>query len=198
DDIDGATDSTYLSTEPGALTVVLTATNTEGSDSLESDPVTVTEAIPDAPVVTSPGTITGTGKIGDAHTVSGFTYTGTGTLAYQWRGNGWPISGATSAGYTPVAADDGTTLTRTTTGTNAGGSDSGTTPGVAITYNAPVAGAGPFAWLEAENTGSRTYDAKTLFSVAGDASKFSLTFALSGTGGGATFESGVFEDGVFE
>src|SRR5690606_5021696 len=37
-----------------------------------------------------------------------------------------------------------------------------------------------------------------MFSVAGDAAKFSLTFALSGTGGEATFESGVFEDGVFE
>ena len=44
DDIDGATGSTYLSTEAGALTVVLTVTSSEGSASLASAPVTVVEA----------------------------------------------------------------------------------------------------------------------------------------------------------
>jgi hypothetical protein len=49
------------------------------------------------------------------------------TLTYQWKRNGSAISGATSAGYTPVTADVGTTLTREKTYTNSFGSGTLTT-----------------------------------------------------------------------
>lgn len=100
----------------------------------------------EAPVVTNAGTITSAGtlgEIGSVHTVTGFTYTGSEeTVTYQWRRDTVAISGATSETYTPVEADDGTNLTRTTTVTNASGSDSDTTAAQAITA-APEGEPGP-------------------------------------------------------
>jgi hypothetical protein len=65
-------------------------------------------------------------------------------VSIQWRRNGAPIGGATAAEYVPVAADDGATLSVTVTATNAGGSDSGTSAGVAI-VNPELISNGDFA-----------------------------------------------------
>jgi hypothetical protein len=84
-----------------------------------------------APVITNAGDVTGTGYVGDEHSVTGFAATGSPSpsLAYQWRSNGSDITGATSATYTPVATG---TITRLTTATNSAGSDSEAATGLAI------------------------------------------------------------------
>jgi hypothetical protein len=55
------------------------------------------------------------------------------TYAYQWRRDTVAIDGATSASYTPVGADSGTSITCTVTATNSAGSATATSTGVAVT-----------------------------------------------------------------
>ena len=86
----------------------------------------------EVPVVTS-NTIVGSGLVGDVHTVNyDFTGNPTPTIAIQWKRNSTPIAGATSVNYTPVSADDGTSLTCTITATNSQGEDSYTSAGLSI------------------------------------------------------------------
>lgn len=97
--------------------------------------VVVTEAEPPpagvAPTITSASiSPSGSQSPGDTLTASATT-TGDSpvTLSYQWRRNGTDISGATSAAYTLVTADAGTTPSVVITATNAFGSDTATVTG---------------------------------------------------------------------
>lgn len=61
-------------------------------------------------------TIAGTPQVGGTLTCDPGAWTAGTTFAYQWASNGNAIPGATSATYTPVAADAGAQLTVTVTG----------------------------------------------------------------------------------
>jgi hypothetical protein len=112
----------------------VTATNTQGSASADSNTVVPT-AVP-APTNSVAPAITGTPTTGQAVTCSQGTWTGSPTgYAYQWKRNGSSISGATSSVYTLQVADEGTAVNCTVTATNAGGS----TPADSNTIN-PTSG----------------------------------------------------------
>jgi hypothetical protein len=87
-----------------------------------------------APVNTVAPAVTGTAAVGQVLTCSQGTWTGTPTptYAYQWLRGGSNISGATSSTYTVISGDSGTTLSCRVTATNAAGSASATSNGVAI------------------------------------------------------------------
>jgi len=75
-------------------------------------PTTLTGATP---------TITGTARVGATLTAAPGTWSPQPVaLSYQWKRDGSVLPGATAATYTPVAADSGTTLTVTVTGTKTG------------------------------------------------------------------------------
>jgi hypothetical protein len=151
------------------------------------------------PTNTAAPAITGSGKIGDEHTTSDGTWTGApSAYEYRWKFDDGEISGATLADYTVAEAGDLTDLTAEVRAQNAQGwSAWASSAAVAITYTAPVASGTPGDWDETENTGEQTFDAKTLFTVSGDADLSGCTFSLIDMEGGA-FEEGIFEEGVFE
>lgn len=124
-EISGATGNTYLLTTDDYgvdITVVQTATNSEGSDTAESNATTV--AALTAPVITGVPTISGTPQVGSTLTVSPASVTGDlVTTTYQWERDGSEISGATNTTYELVADDAGTDITVVQTSTNAAGSD---------------------------------------------------------------------------
>lgn len=127
--ISGATSSTYtlVSADEGeTLTVVQTATNSEGSDTAESAPTGTIGAALAAPVITGVPTISGTETEGQTLTATPASVAGnpTPTRTWQWERSGSAISGATSSTYTLVAADVGETLTVVQTETNSQGVDS--------------------------------------------------------------------------
>lgn len=68
-------------------------------------------------------------------------FSGATTVSYQWLRDGQPIAGATSASYTPVAGDTGTTLSCRVTAQNANGQGQQTTPGVSVAAG-PGSGSG--------------------------------------------------------
>ncbi|MGN7967907.1 hypothetical protein [Microbacterium sp. 22296] len=65
------------------------------------------------------------------------------TLTYQWLRGGASISGATSASYTPVAADAGTRLSVTVTGTKSGYTAKAATSTSTVVANGTLTGATP-------------------------------------------------------
>jgi hypothetical protein len=65
-------------------------------------------------------TITGVAKIGQLLTANTLGWDAGVTLSYQWKRWGTAIVGATSATYTPVAADRGASLSVTVVATKAG------------------------------------------------------------------------------
>lgn len=148
------------------------------------------------PVVTNPGTISGTGKIGSVHTVTGAAATGSPTpaLTFAWERDGTPIGGATASSYTPVAADDGADLTRVVTATNTEGSDSDETAILAITFEAPVALGELDPQTFSAGGGVETYDASGDFSVVGDATLAGVTWSVPGAPTGVTIDS----DGIVQ
>jgi hypothetical protein len=77
--------------------------------------------------------ITGVPKVGVVLSTDGGTWTGTPTpsLTYQWKKSGAAISGATKDFYVPVVGDVGAPITVTVTGTNSGGTVSGTSSATA-------------------------------------------------------------------
>lgn len=97
---------------------------------------------PAAPVALVAPTLAGTGKIGAAHGVTDGTWSVTpDATEYRWRRGGAVIAGAAAAAYTPVAADDLTTLSaevRARKGDAWSVWTAASGAGIAITFNAPV------------------------------------------------------------
>lgn len=119
--IGGATSSAYTPPSAGAvISCRVTATNSEGSAELTSDPITIV-AGGAAPVISS-AAISGNGFIGSPHAVS---YTVTGdpapSVALKWQLDGANISGETGASYIPTT---GGTLSCEIAATNVNGSAS--------------------------------------------------------------------------
>jgi hypothetical protein len=86
-----------------------------------------------APVNTVAPVISGTPTVGSTLTTTTGTWTGTGiAYTYQWKRGGVNIGGATANSYVLVTADVGTIITATVIATNAGGSSSATSSGIAI------------------------------------------------------------------
>jgi hypothetical protein len=126
--ISGATNSTYLlvAADIGeTLTVVQTATNSEGSDTAESAATGVIGDALTAPVINGLPTIAGVELVGEILTATPASVTGNPApaITWQWERSGSPISGATNSTYLLVAADMGETLTVVQTATNSEGSD---------------------------------------------------------------------------
>lgn len=167
--ISGATSATYTPVADDDLTTltrVTTVTGGAGSDSDETAGQAITYPVP---VITNAGTIAASdlGKIGSPHSVTGFAFTGTGTVTYQWERSGTPISGATSETYVPLAADESTNLTRVTTVTNSGGADSDETAAQAITF------AFKPSWVDNNGSGYLTFDGAA---IGADSTSFDMFF----------------------
>ncbi|MCW2287585.1 hypothetical protein M2253_000682 [Leucobacter luti] len=121
--ISGATQATYTPVAADAgktLTVAVTGTKSGYSPNTQTSAATA--AIAPAELTTTPKpTVTGTPKVGATLTANAGTWAPAPVaLSYQWQRAGAPISGATQATYTPVAADAGKTLTVAVTGTKSG------------------------------------------------------------------------------
>lgn len=84
-----------------------------------------------APANTDVPAITGTAQVGQVLTASDGTWTGSPTIARQWKADGDAIAGATAVTYTPVAGDIGKAITVTVTATNSKGSVSSTSAATA-------------------------------------------------------------------
>jgi hypothetical protein len=126
--IDGATAATHsvVAADKGTrLSATVTVSRTGYEDaSASSDPVLVE----DVPLLVTAPEITGSGKVGSPLTVSTGTWDEPGlSHSYQWLRSGTPIGGATSAAYTPLAADLGAPLAVRVTAARTGGSASGST-----------------------------------------------------------------------
>jgi hypothetical protein len=137
--IAGATAQTCTAGAEGALAVVITAANTQGSASATA-PAVLVEAALSAPVIAQAIISPDSGNVGDIFTVTAeVTGNPPPALSYQWTLDGMAIGGATGATYNAGAEG---TLAALVTATNAQGSDSEAAPGV------PVAPAltGPTFW----------------------------------------------------
>ncbi len=138
--IAGATSSQYsaVTADAGsALEAQVTATTGAGSSTVETDPTT---AVTEPPAGISPPTLSGSAGEGHTLTASGGSWSGypTPSLAYRWErcdihGQGCvTIPGATSASYTALAADVGSTLLVAVTAANSIGSAQASSPTSAI------------------------------------------------------------------
>ncbi|WP_308287726.1 carboxypeptidase regulatory-like domain-containing protein [Cryobacterium sp. 1639] len=120
--ISGATASSYklVAADAGkAITVKVTGTKPGFTTVAKTSAATV--AISKPLTATPTPTIAGTVKVGQTLTAKPGTWApATVTLKYQWLRAGKAISGATASTYKLVAADAGTTLTVTVTGSKSG------------------------------------------------------------------------------
>jgi PKD repeat protein len=138
--IPGATGSSLIASAAGALTVLVTATNNQGSDTRESAPVTVSPALA-APAITEARISPVTGAVEDVFTaVAEATGVPAPTLSYQWALDGIAIGGATEANYIAVARGK---LSVRITARNSEGADSIESDPVAVetAATAPAIGA---------------------------------------------------------
>ncbi|SMH50526.1 Serine protease, subtilisin family [Rathayibacter oskolensis] len=121
--IAGATGKTYAVKEADAgstLTVSVTATR-PGYTTTTRTSAPTTSVTGGTTLTGSTPTISGTAQVGRTLTANAGTWAPQPVaFAYQWKRDGSVVSGATAATYTPVAADSGTTLTVTVTGTKSG------------------------------------------------------------------------------
>ena len=118
----GATSTTYLLTEDdGGRRITATVTGTKPGYTDRSRTTSNSGVVLRRLTATPTPTISGTGVVGGTLVGNGSGWApATVTLAYQWNRNDTPIAGATAANYTVVAADSGTSLTLTVTGTKPG------------------------------------------------------------------------------
>ena len=187
-DISGETGTTYTiaqADDAAAIRCVVTASNSGGDVSANSNAVTVDDFA--VPSITGVPTIGGTAEVGQTLTATAASVTGnpTPSRTWQWERSGAPISGATSSTYTLVAADDGDTITVVQAETNAIGSDNAESAATAtVTYTAPTAGGGLADQSFTEDTGAQTY------ATAGDFTGDNLTYSLTTSVSGVTINSG--------
>ena len=187
-DISGETGTTYTiaqADDAAAIRCVVTASNSGGDVSANSNAVTVDDFA--VPSITGVPTIGGTAEVGQTLTATAASVTGnpTPSRTWQWERSGAPISGATSSTYTLVAADDGDTITVVQAETNAIGSDNAESAATAIvTYTAPTSGGGLADQSFTEDTGAQTY------ATAGDFTGDNLTYSLTTSVSGVTINSG--------
>jgi hypothetical protein len=135
--VSGATNATYplAAADVGAtLRVVVTASNNGGHTSAQS-PASAVIAQLNAPASTAAPEITGTAQQGANLSADTGTWTNApDAFAYQWLrcdstgASCSPISAATSADYTPTAADVGSSLRVVVTAANATGGTPATSP----------------------------------------------------------------------
>ena len=146
--IAGATGASYtlVAADVGAtVRVRVTATNSAGSGSADSNASLVVVAPPAAPANTSLPVVSGSAVSGQVLATSDGTWTGTAPITFtrQWRrcdaggASCVNISGATAASYTLVAADVGSTIRARITATNASGSATADSAATAVVTSAP-------------------------------------------------------------
>jgi hypothetical protein len=147
-DITAATGQTYLlaaATDVGStLRIHVTATNTQGSTSVDSAVSTVVQAPPSPPTNTASPLVSGTAQQGQTLSVTQGSWSGSpSSFAYQWQrcdssgANCTNISGASAASYLLAAADVGATMRAQVTASNAGGSNSAVSAVTATVTAAP-------------------------------------------------------------
>lgn len=112
--------------------------------------------LPPAPVITNVGSISGSPLVGQTLSLTGFTYTGTGTVTYQWKRDAVNISGATNSTYTLTFNDDLTNISVLVTVSNSQGNDQDTATGVDVTFAAPTS-LGDFSQTITQNTLTTIY-----------------------------------------
>ncbi|RFA16412.1 hypothetical protein B7R22_02685 [Subtercola boreus] len=120
--ITGATKSTYtLAAADAQTTVTVTVTGSKPGYGTVAKTSAATKAVAKGALVTAVPLISGTAKVGSALIAKPGTWNPAPvTLTYSWKRAGTAIAGATSASYTPVAADAGNTLTVTVSGSKSG------------------------------------------------------------------------------
>lgn len=191
--IAGAAASDYFpvtADESHQLTCSVTATNSGGSTTSTSAPVTV----PGPPTVVQAASITGRAIVGHVLTCSA-TFSGSLKETYAWRRGGTAIAGASHKTYVPVAADTGHTLKCTATGANSAGTVATTSPAVTVTLAphfvppAPPKGAihQPFSY----HFIARGYPAPRITRIAGSLPP-GLTLAANGTLSGTPIKIGTY------
>lgn len=152
--IAGETTNTYVATDIGIVTCVVTGTNGSGSSSATSSSVTVTAA-PAAPSNTVLPVITGSPVAGNTLTCSTGTWANSPTsYEYQWLRNGLAISGATASAYETVSADVGPLSCRVTA-INATGASPITSSAVTVILAQTSSPSNP---VTTAMTGIRTFD----------------------------------------
>ena len=134
-DISGATGSTYTladSEEGKAIKVEVAFTDDAGNGETLTSGATDAVAVAAAPTPNSPATgapaISGTAQVGETLTANTSGISDEDGLddvsfTYQWTGDGEDIAGATNATYTPVAADEGKTISVQVSFTDDAGND---------------------------------------------------------------------------
>jgi type II secretory pathway pseudopilin PulG len=152
DPISSETSATYVVTPAdggSTLRVRVTATNSAGSATVESDPTGIVQTV--APTSTAPPSISGGAQEGQVLTANRGSWSGTpSNYSYQWQrsttqGGVWTtIASATSQTYTAQSADVGFSLRVTVTAQNSAGSDSATSAASAVVISsAPVSTVAP-------------------------------------------------------
>ena len=132
--ISGATNTTYTITNQDigfTIEVLVTATNTAGTNQAASSPTNTIPAVSQPPLNNQPPTVTGTATVGNQLTATAGSWTGspTPTFTYQWQdcdtngANCSPISGATNTTYTITNQDIGFTIEVLVTATNTAGTN---------------------------------------------------------------------------
>ncbi len=153
--IGSATASTYTLVDADDATnvrCVVTATNSVGNASANSNAVAITEPVPTISVAPA---VTGTTGVGDTLTCTTGTWLNQGgtvhTYAYQWKRDGVNIAGQTAATHVIVSADQGTALICAVTATNTGGAstaaDSNSTSIAAAGGTGPIVNPGLAAYI---------------------------------------------------
>lgn len=122
----------------------VTGTNSQGAATAYSEPSGVITAAAGvaAPTNSTLPSVPTPVRVGQSVTYTPGVWTGSPTIAIQWRLNGTSIAGATSASYTPTSSDEADTLTVRETASNPGGSLAVTSAGVVVA--AAVTAAPPY------------------------------------------------------
>jgi hypothetical protein len=101
--VEGAEAATFVPTVAGALSVRVSATNSEGSDTRETPPVPVAAALAE-PGISEARIEPAQGQVGDVFTATvAVTGNPDPVLSYQWTLDGAPIAGATNPRFTADA-----------------------------------------------------------------------------------------------